>query len=60
MPFGLTNAPGTFQLLMQQVLKGLENYSLPYSDDITEEAPHTCGWGGQNIRDWHTPMKSDF
>ncbi len=34
MPFGLTNAPGTFQLLMQQVLKGSDNYSLPYIDDI--------------------------
>ncbi len=34
MPFGLTNAPGTFQLLMQQVLRGLENHCLPYIDDI--------------------------
>ncbi len=34
MPFGLTNAPGTFQLLMQQVLRGLDHYSLPYIDDI--------------------------
>ncbi len=34
MPFGLTNAPGTFQLPMQQVLRGSDNYSLPYIDDI--------------------------
>ncbi len=34
MPFGLTNAPGTFQLLMQQVLRGFENHCLPYIDDI--------------------------
>ncbi len=26
MPFGLTNAPCTFQLLMQMVLRGLENF----------------------------------
>ncbi len=34
MPFGLTNAPATFQLLMQSVLLGLENFSLPYIDDV--------------------------
>ncbi len=33
MPFILTNAPATFQLLMQSVLLGLENFSLPYIDD---------------------------
>ncbi len=34
MPFGLRNAPATFQLLMQRVLAGLEDYSVPYIDDI--------------------------
>ncbi len=34
MPFGLRNAPATFQLLMQEVLRGLEHFSSPYIDDI--------------------------
>ncbi len=34
MPFGLRSAPATFQLLMQRVLAGLEDYSVPYIDDI--------------------------
>ncbi len=34
MLFGLRNAPATFQLLMQQVLRGLESYSLAYIDDV--------------------------
>ncbi len=34
MPFGLRNAPATFQLLMQRVLRGLEEFALPYIDDI--------------------------
>ncbi len=34
MPFGLRNAPATFQLLMQEVLRGLEEFSLAYIDDI--------------------------
>ena len=34
MPFGLTNAPCTFQLLIQMVLRGLENFCLPYIDDV--------------------------
>ncbi len=34
MSFGLRNAPATFQLLMQEVLRGLEEYSTPYIDDI--------------------------
>ncbi len=34
MPFGLRNAPATFQLLMQEVLRGLEEYSSAYIDEI--------------------------
>ncbi len=34
--------------------------NLIHTAKASEEAPHTCGWGGQNIRDWQTPMKSDF
>ncbi len=34
MPFGLWNAPATFQLLMQRVLAGCEQYALPYIDNV--------------------------
>ncbi len=34
MPFGLRNTPATFQLLMQRVLAGCEQYALPYVDDV--------------------------
>ncbi len=34
MPFGLRNAPATFQLLMQRVLAGCEQFALPYIDDL--------------------------
>ena len=34
MPFGLCGAPGTFQQLIDNVLKGHESYSAAYLDDI--------------------------
>lgn len=34
MPFGLQGAPATFQRLMDQVLKGLDNFAAAYLDDI--------------------------
>ncbi len=34
MPLGLKNAPATFQLLMQRILAGCEEFALPYIDDI--------------------------
>ena len=34
LPFGLTNAPSVFSLLMQTVLAGLEDFAIPYLDDV--------------------------
>lgn len=34
MPFGLQGAPATFQRLMNQVLRGAENFAAAYLDDI--------------------------
>lgn len=34
MPFGLSGAPGTFQQLIDKVLKGHESYSAAYLDDV--------------------------
>ena len=34
MPFALSGAPGTFQRLMDKVLKGHESYSAAYLDDV--------------------------
>ena len=40
MPFGLCNAPGTFERLMEVVLRGLQfEYCLVYLDDIVVFAP---------------------
>lgn len=34
MPFGLCNAPATFQRVMDQLLRDMKEYCLPYMDDI--------------------------
>ena len=34
MPFGLQGAPATFQRLMDQVLRGLDEFSTAYLDDV--------------------------
>ncbi|KAF8794789.1 Transposon Ty3-G Gag-Pol polyprotein like [Argiope bruennichi] len=34
LPFGLKNAPYFFSKLMAEVLKGCEEYAVPYLDDI--------------------------
>jgi len=34
MPFGLSGAPATFQRLMDQVIRGLEDFSAAYIDDL--------------------------
>ena len=55
MPLGLKNAPATFQLLMQRILAGCEEFALPYIDDIiiystsftdhlTPSTPHCRDW----------------
>ena len=41
MPFGLAGAPGTFQRLMDNVLRGCEGYATAYLDDIVI---HTATW----------------
>src|SRR5665811_1255193 len=34
MPFGLKNAPATYQRMMNELLEGLEDFSLVYQDDV--------------------------
>ena len=34
MPFGLQGAPSTFQRMMDNVLQGLEDWSVAYIDDV--------------------------
>lgn len=34
MPFGLKNAPYNFSLMMAEILKGCDDFALPYLDDI--------------------------
>ena len=40
MPFGLTNAPGTFQRMMDFVLRGLEEFCFTFVDDILIFSPN--------------------
>ena len=40
MPFGLTNAPGTFQRMMDSVLRGLEEFCFTFVDDILIFSPN--------------------
>ena len=40
MPFGLHGAAATFQRLMDQVLRGAEDYAAAYIDDVVIIVPH--------------------
>ena len=42
MPFGLQGAPATFQRMMDQLLKGLEDFAAAYLDDLVI---YSSSWG---------------
>lgn len=42
MPFGLQGAPATFQHLMDKVLKGMEEFTAAYLDDIVIYSKSDC------------------
>ena len=41
MPFGLCGAPATFQRMMDQLLRGTEEYAMAYLDDLVI---YSCSW----------------
>ena len=66
MPFGLRNAPMSFQMLMSQVLKGLNwKFVLCYIDDILvfssnfKEHIHHLGQVFQRLRDANLTLKAE-
>ena len=41
MPFGLCGAPATFQRMMDELLRGTEEYAMAYLDDLVI---YSCSW----------------